>query len=614
MAHRVKCCMEKDVNELQINYEKGEKRMKKGRNIVLAVILTMSFVIGGCSSEKLSDTSEESSVEMTNSPDSQKEESTYPAYLNMDSEYPIIKDGENVTLSVATVYNSSQGGKTEDMWFWKWCEKKMNVNLEVEQIMDTAIAEKKNLLLASGELKDIMFNFGISTTDLVTYGQTEQRLYNVKELITPELMPNLCALAEEIPALLPTLTCPDGGIYSFPKIGLINDPGSVDRIFINEEWLEEVGMSMPETLDEFYEVLKAFKAQIKVEGKDVIPLGGNYANYDPSFIVLRALGFITSTELTREAGTELIQPALRNGKVEIPCGNELYKEYLIFMNKLYEEGLIDPNFYTLDKTQADAQLAEKRVGVMAMDGAPYLVLPNVEDFQKYPALSPLTSNFNDTKICSATNPVVIGSIVLSAECEHPEAAARFIDYLYSQEGSVYCWNGAPATHEEDTLGMYQGWSIADDGSEYYPDVAAGKYDNAFDIIVGQISPFNTTMGNRSDILNDKRVLSGLEALDEPEYSPENGDGFFRISATKNLLPYLTEGFPSVLYFSEEENIQLNDLKTVIGDFVNKETAKFITGANSLDNIDKYYADLNALGFDEYLEIYEKAYENYTNNK
>lgn len=578
--------------------------MKKRRNLILAAILTVSFVIGGCGSEKPSDTSEQSSIERSDSEDSQKEESKYPAYLNMDSEYPIIKDGEDVTLSVATVYNSSQGGKTEDIWFWKWCEEKMNINLEVEQIMDTAISEKKTLLLASGELKDIMFNFGITTTDLVTYGQTEQRLYNVKDLITPELMPNLCALAEEIPSLLPSLTCPDGGIYSFPKIGLINDPGSVNRAFINEEWLKEVGMSMPETLDEFYEVLKAFKSQIKVDGKDVIPLGGNHANYDPSFIVLRALGLITSGGVT--------QPALRNGKVEIPCGSELYKEYLIFMNKLYEEGLIDPNFYTSDKTQAEAQLAEKRVGVMALS-APYLVLPNAEDFQKYPALSPLTSSFNDTKICSSSNPVIIGSIVLSAECEHPEAAARFIDYLYSQEGSVYCWNGAPATREEDTLGMYQGWSIAEDGSEYYPDVAAGKYENAYDIIVGQISPFNTTMGDRSDILNDKRVLSGLEALDEPEYSPENGDGFFRITVTENVLPYLTEGFPSVLYFSEEENIRLNDLGTVIGDFVSKETAKFITGANSLDNIDKYYDELNALGFQEYLGIYEKAYENYINN-
>ena len=49
--------------------------MKKRRNLILAAILTVSFVIGGCGSEKPSDTSEQSSIERSDSEDSQKEES-----------------------------------------------------------------------------------------------------------------------------------------------------------------------------------------------------------------------------------------------------------------------------------------------------------------------------------------------------------------------------------------------------------------------------------------------------------------------------------------------------------------------------------------------------------
>jgi putative aldouronate transport system substrate-binding protein len=59
-----------------------------------------------------------------------------------------------------------------------------------------------------------------------------------------------------------------------------------------------------------------------------------------------------------------------------------------------------------------------------------------------------------------------------------------------------------------------------------------------------------------------------------------------------------------------ENTRLSDLSTVIVDYVTKETAKFITGANSLANIDKYYSDLNALGLKEYQDIYVKAYATY----
>ncbi len=578
--------------------------MKKQSAKWLSVSLATALLLAGCGSSGENSNQVSSTAESKPAEESQTTNSEYPAYLNLDSEFPIVKEGEKVTLKIATVYNSTLGGDTEDIWFWKWCKEKMNLDFEVEQIMDSAAVEKKNLMLASGNLADLNFNLGLTTSDLVTYGQIEKKLFDVNSMISPELTPNLAALFDEFADLKASISCPDGGIYSFPKINLVNDPASLYALFINTDWLDQLQMEKPKTLEEFYEVLKAFQTLELSDGKEVVPLSGNFETYDPTPFILSAMGFVT-----RDSSVE---PALRDQKVEIPCGSELYEDYLRFMNRLYTEGLIDENFFTLDNTQLNAQIAEQRVGVIVRQ-APYLYI--ADNFQAYEALTPVTSEYNDTPIAADGNPYVVGTIVMAADTEYPEVAMRFVDYIFSQKGGVYCWQGAPAVAEEDTLGMYQGWTVEEETNNViYPDVVSGEYESEYDIIQRILSPFSGTIGNRSDILNDKRIVGGLEALPETVYNLDNGEHFYRHTVTENVMPYTQTPYPNNVYFTEEENLALTDLKTVISDFVEKETAKFITGVNSLDNIDRYYQDLASLDFEEYQNYYVHAYENYLQNK
>jgi putative aldouronate transport system substrate-binding protein len=195
-----------------------------------------------------------------------------PPYLNTGDTFPIVKQGENITLSVATVYNSAMGAKTDDIWFWKYCSEKMNINFEVEQIMDSAAEERKNLMFASGDLKDIVFHLGINATDMVTYGQEEHLLYNLNDLLKPEYAPNILGLMEKMPDLRANISCPDGGIYGLPVIFEKNDTNSVPRTFINTDFLQKVGLKYLETLDDFYTVLKAFKEKDPSGTGKIVPL------------------------------------------------------------------------------------------------------------------------------------------------------------------------------------------------------------------------------------------------------------------------------------------------------------------------------------------------------
>jgi hypothetical protein len=53
----------------------------------------------------------------------------YPAYLNTGDTYSIVKKGNNVTLRVLTATHPQFGGKTEDLYFWKWVDHKMNIKV-----------------------------------------------------------------------------------------------------------------------------------------------------------------------------------------------------------------------------------------------------------------------------------------------------------------------------------------------------------------------------------------------------------------------------------------------------------------------------------------------------
>lgn len=73
-----------------------------------------------------------------------------------------------------------------------------------------------------------------------------------------------------------------------------------------------------------------------------------------------------------------------------------------------------------------------------------------------------------------------------------------------------------------------------------------------------------------------------------------------------------EAYPTI-YFDDATQQRISELKLVIDDFVNTESAKYITGVNSLDNLDAYYEQLKKMGYDEYLGYYVDAYKTYQAN-
>ena len=92
-------------------------------------------------------------------------------------QYPLA-DGD-VTVSVITRRDDVSGTDIENIWFWQWITQATGINFEVEQVLGSAMEERKSLLFASGDLPDLIYGFGLSTIDLVKYGISPGELKSI---------------------------------------------------------------------------------------------------------------------------------------------------------------------------------------------------------------------------------------------------------------------------------------------------------------------------------------------------------------------------------------------------------------------------------------------------
>ncbi|MCK9251520.1 MAG: extracellular solute-binding protein [Clostridiales bacterium] len=587
--------------------------MKRALSILLACILAALMVVG-CnqtpSSTSTPTTSSGTTASGQTTAPTTTPQSDVPEYLNLDSTLPVVKDGYDIPLTIA-VRHSTDFGKPEDTHFWNFVKEKMNIDYKVEQVFNRD--EYVNLTFAADTLPDLMISMNITPQLQMIHGVQEKQLLGLSSYINEDMMPNLTMLFEEYPDYPAQITAPNGEIYSFPYIRDSVFDEAMEALTLNQQnintvWLEEAGLQLPTTLDEFTAIMAAFKAR----GDNVVPMGGSVAYGNPLRIFLNAFGYKTNDP-------EGLQPALRNDEVVIPAADrEAFGAVLEVIHDYYTKGYIHQDFYTLDETATKALASQGLVGFMVSQV--YLTQPQPELFQQYTTIGPLTSDHNDEKFTISTSMAVsTGGCVISSKTEYPEAAIRFCDYFFTAEGTNMAWVGA---HEnsENLLEGWGGWYLDEGYSRLDRDRIANPdlYPNAVEYLRKRVAGWDWGVfgvGIRNNAWRAK--TSGLEPrynLDIWKDDPTNGDYWPRVSQVENLKEYVEYGFPTILFFNEDENVRIVELSSVINAHIESECAKFVTGARALSEIDAYFNELDALGLEEYLGYYKTAYENYLANQ
>ena len=451
---------------------------------------------------------------------------------------------------------------------------KTNVNVNFDQIQPEVWDEKINLILSSGELPDLIYGADMDASDIMKYGQAGYFL-PLNDLIE-EYAPNISRLLEERPNLARMITMDDGNIYNIPFYDEFLPENIPDTMFINQTWLDTLGLDMPTTTEEFYQVLKAFKEQ-DPNGNgiaDEIPF-----DFLPGEVNLGDYSLYGSFGVLDNAKHLMV----KDGQVLFSLAQEGYKEAVKYLNRLYTEGLIDPEVFTQDRSQysSKGKQDDMTVGVLVAY-TPENFLGAERTYEHYTDLLPLEGPDGDRLWNRYDMGYYMGRVVITSANPNPEATMRWIDEQFDEEVSVRLHWGEIGQNIEKTE---TGWKVLDEA----PD---GMSSDEYRF---QNSPAYHGTGAILKETYDKIELATDKAMKAERYELYD--------------PYAATEYLPAMRLSEDDEKEISTIFVDISSYVDQMKAKWITGESNVENDwEDYLKALEKMNVSRYVEIYQNAYD------
>ncbi len=472
--------------------------------------------------------------------------------------YPIVKD--KITMKMMGVINPAYV-KWEENEFFKRMEEKTNIHFEFTTVTQDAWAEKKSLAFASGDLPDIFLKAALSAKEEAMYGE-DGSLIALESLIE-QYAPNLTKIFEERPTVKRNITTLDKHIYALPYI---NSGKSSANFFINKKWMDELGFSEPETPEELYQILKAFKQR----DPNCIPF--SVTGTDQLSRFLAAFGILFNED----------NIFLEGDKVTFSPIDERYKRGLKYLHKLYQEQLLDSEVFTQTKQQHVAKGSSGRLG-MYYAASPMNVVDTKYHFD-YLSMLPMSEEKGGKKIARGSSETLRGAFAITKKNQYPAESIRWVDELYSEEGGIMATAGVKDVD----------YKFNEDGSWDYilQDGEKTSNDRLAKISVQGVVYF--------PLLYPEEFMAKINNPYEKFLQPQN----------ERIYPYQQEMFPQT-YFPLESQTRIASLTADINAYVTQSMAQFVTGDLNIDNDwDNYMNTLKRMGVDDLIKIYQDRYDNY----
>ena len=577
--------------------------MKNRNNRVFALLLagTMMLGLAACGSTGTTDGSAVSSTtEAGKTADGTKEDTTESSTGETANAGGTVRiSEEEITLTVGGQKPSGLEDVNNLAAITEY-RNRLGINLD-PTFTETDWATQRTLMFAGNELPDLLINAGMSVSDTNNYG-SQGYLLDFNEY--RDVMPNMVATFEKYPELEAFITTEDGHIYGMTQLRS-DMTDRLMRTFINRNWLENLGLEVPTTLDELYDVLVAFKEQDangNGDATDEIPFLWDLGGYQGGErTILDAFGIYPAGW----GGFTYILQADENDQVQLANVSDNYKEFLKFMRKLYEEGLMEQEAFTLAGDVATARAKEDRYGFFGCGSAPFvLTQTDISSDKNWIGVAGLESAFNPDKSVSIISPVVNNiALVASADTEYPEEIAKFVDYFFSEEGMFagaigyegqgWDWN------ENEALGVkVPKWRVP----EGYASAEEYRYKG---------SVFNNCLNLHESNLDRVALFEvPVETLQKDEVLTEFGWAALVAAAYRSEGITDKAAYPIVAY-TNEENDSRSTLVTDVSNYIAQMRAEFITGQTDIDaGWDTYVDTVNQMGMDRLLEIEQAAYDRY----
>ena len=493
--------------------------------------------------------------------------------------------------------------------FTLWLEEQTGLDLQFVQFSGNAkdASTQVSLMIAGGEkLPDILMGFnGIGKAVAKEYGRdgyfanmagyfATDAYYMTEALHTyyPEEA-DFELISEQL--MITILDPISQGIYNYPVLYQNPADNLLAQMWINQVWLDNLGLTAPTTVEELYDVLVAFRDNDPNGNgrKDEIPMVGRDGATAQDLV-----GWIINAFLYYNPTYKF---NVENGKIYTPYDQDEYRQALIYMKKLVDEKLLDPMTWTMSNAELQTlinPLEDFTVGVIT-GSADERFETDHESIHQYVPLAPLADATGKGGYGAQRLDTIHYYTFITTDCDNPRQAFRFLDFLCSQEAYLRGRWGVEGVN----------WDYADE-TNTLPGAGGGE---ARLIIHGD----DAFMGiNNQNWHAQQSICSGAYW----QYALDLSDGSWKATMYNKLNQqkenYAAAGQPEELVYNlprndaEEEIFQEHN--SDLNSFVATARANFCTGITNPENDTDWQAylnDLYAMGYQEsWIDVAQGGYD------
>jgi len=556
-------------------------KMRKSLALIMALVMIMAL-LAGCGSSGNAGGAASGPVEVP--------EGGYT--------FPLAEKAE---ISGLTRYPANTESEPNNRTIYKRLEEKTNVHVTWKAIQSDQWGDKIALEMANIKtLPEFISPAGLGDADILKYAK-QGVIIPLESYITPELMPNLCKVFEQAPEYKDMCKDENGHIWTLPWIEQLGvGKTAIQTIgnmpFINTAWLDFLGLEMPTTVDEFEQVLIAFrdnaaalKAEFNIDG-DIIPLacivnGGN----EDCRVLCNGFGegYGDPDDWRHIVITD-------DKQVICAATTQGWRDGVEWLHKLYTEGLFDPDAFTQEWSTYVAKGKSGRYGVCFSWDVANIVGLTMSDIQNGTAgWAPLPMLKADTvNLTPNTGSLTSGfdrgrGAVLTANAKNPALICAWLDQMYD-----------PLQSPQNNWGTYG----EDDGFDIF---VMGTNDK------GEPMLQHADLGDHSPVeVREAEMVDGPLAVLDSYYGvyvtcPD--DALYRLNWIKDIYTpdmHTKYVFPNVL-MSAEDTKEISNLLADIDKCIETARANAIMNGFSDADWNKLQSDLAAYKIDQLLAIFQK---------
>ncbi|SER25137.1 putative aldouronate transport system substrate-binding protein [Streptomyces sp. yr375] len=485
-------------------------------------------------------------------------------------------------LSFSMLHNNNPNYPTKDSWlFWKELTRRTGITLKPVDVPLSDYEKKRSVLIGAGDAPFLIpKTYHPSEVAFVSSGA----ILPVSEYV--HLMPNFQDKVRrwKLEPELDSIRQSDGKYYLLP--GLHEKIKSSYSLSLRTDVLDKLGLSLPTTWDQVYDVLK----EIKAEYPDRYPFTDRWSTNTP-FPAAALLSYLGQAYGVRAGWTyDNISFDSKAGEFVFTGATDAYRQMVEFLRKLVAEKLMDPESFT----QTDDEAVQKLLGEKS-----FVISANPQELVQNYRYN-LAKQVKGAKIemvpvpLGPAGPVVLGGarlengVMISTKALKSDsfvAMMQFVDWLwYSDEGQRFSKWGVQGVTYTYTGGQYK------------------------------LEPGISLMGANPDAPKDLQkdygffngvfTYGGSWALVSSSFGPDEKK-FQDAMAQREQLPI---GPAHPLQSIEQEQASLWD--TPLRDHVTQSMLKFVLGKRPLSEWGDYVGELKAKNMDQLVGLHNKARERF----